>query len=168
MSWIFQGQCTGLWKTTTGTTWTLKGTTTLRSSAGNDSTGWAEIGFLNQDQEQLCRLFTCEPNILDTSKRFEMIDLVRVIYTCQGDPKNVVGTFAWTAASRRGSGGGASSFSHGPTVWEVRKDTRIYIFFTPSVLSLKPSFLRSVLLSIWYLGCSSKCPSCFNSLLFLN
>ena len=130
MSWIFQGQCTGLWKTTTGTTWTLKGTTTLRSSAGNDSTGWAEIGFLNQDQEQLCRLFTCEPNILDTSKIFEIINLVRVIYTCQGDPKNVVGTFAWAATPRRGSGGGASSFSHGPTVWEVRKDTR------PSVLSL--------------------------------
>ena len=138
MSWIFQRQCTGLWKTTTGTTWILRGTTTLRSSAGNDSTGWAEIGSLNSDQVQLCRLFTCESNMLDTSKRFEIINLVRIIYTCQGDPKNVVGTFAWAAASRRGSGGGASSFSHGPTVWEVRKDTRRYIFSHP------PFFLSSL------------------------
>ena len=90
--------------------------------------GTTQPGEQRLDQEQLCRLFTCETNILETSKKFEMINLVRVIYTCQGDPKNVVGTLAWAAASRRGSGGGASSVSHGPTIWEVRKDTGIYIF----------------------------------------
>ena len=40
------------------------------------------------------RLIPPKKSKLDTTKKFEMINLERVIYTCQGDPKNVVGTFA--------------------------------------------------------------------------